>query len=181
MAAFDQRDESRKRLDWEILRDGGINLYLRRDYLNEDIDWLRKEHYQLFSFDCSEWTSSKVMHADLARRLSFPPYYGHNLDALHDCLEEDLSVPDLGGVALILSGFDVYAKALGAALLPSGRSEAEAILDILARATRYFLLTGRRFLTLVQSDDSQIRFDRLACVFADWNRREWLYKNRSAG
>jgi Barstar (barnase inhibitor) len=178
MAAFDQQEDSRKRLDWEILRDGGINLYLRREYLDADIDWLRSQHYQVFPFDCTKWRSSEVMHADFARTLSFPSYYGKNLDALHDCLEEDLFVPDVGGVALILDRFDVYAKAQGTTLIPSGRAEAEVLLDILARATRYFLLTGRRLLTLVQSDDPEIRFDKLACVFADWNRREWLYKNR---
>src|ERR1700730_17543317 len=102
MAAFDQQEESRGRLDWEILRDGGINLYLRREYLDEDVNWLRKQYYQVFSFDCAEWTSSETMHADFARRLSFPPDYGRNLDALHDCLEEDLFVPDVGGVVLIL-------------------------------------------------------------------------------
>jgi len=178
MAAFDEQEESRKRLDWEILRDGGINLYLRREYLDEDIDWLRKQHYQVFLFDCTKWTSSEVMHADFARTLSFPSYYGRNLDALHDCLEDDLFVPDIGGVALVLNRIDTYVKAHAATLKPIERTEAEIILDIFARATRYFLLTGRRFLTLLQSDDPQIRFDKLACVIADWNRRERLYKNR---
>ncbi len=46
MAAFDQQEEFRKRLDWEILRDGGINLYLRHEYLDADVDWLRMQHYQ---------------------------------------------------------------------------------------------------------------------------------------
>ena len=31
---------------------------------------------------------SEDFHAILARELSFPPYYGHNLDALHDCLTD---------------------------------------------------------------------------------------------
>ena len=40
-------------------------------------------------------------HAILARELSFPPYYGHNLDALHDCLT-DLSAD----TAIILAEAD---------------------------------------------------------------------------
>ena len=32
--------------------------------------------------------SRAALHAFLARELDFPPYYGANLDALNDCLEE---------------------------------------------------------------------------------------------
>ena len=35
-----------------------------------------------------EWRTEQDAHAALARALSFPHYYGHNLDALHDCLTE---------------------------------------------------------------------------------------------
>ena len=37
-------------------------------------------------------TSKEQLHSLLAERLSFPSYYGNNLDALHDCLCER-SVP----------------------------------------------------------------------------------------
>ena len=30
----------------------------------------------------------EISHKTLAETLSFPPYYGKNLDALHDCLTE---------------------------------------------------------------------------------------------
>ncbi|MBE6764336.1 MAG: barstar family protein [Clostridia bacterium] len=36
--------------------------------------------------DCREMTDRRAAHEYLARKLSFPEYYGHNLDALHDCL-----------------------------------------------------------------------------------------------
>ena len=177
MAAFNQQDRHEDRLDWEILRDGSVALYWRRELLDEDASWFRQQNYQVLSLDCGRWSSSDEMHMDLQRTLNLPAYYGKNLDALNDCLS-DLPVPEVGGIALVLSRFDAYAKGPGAAHVGSRRPEAEVVLDLFARASRYHLLTGRRLLTLVQTDDPRIRFDGLACVFADWNRREWLNKNR---
>ena len=34
------------------------------------------------------WNTPEKAHADLAQALNFPEYYGHNLDALHDCLTD---------------------------------------------------------------------------------------------
>jgi hypothetical protein len=177
MAPFTHQEEHENRLDWQILRDGSIALYWRRELLDEDILWFRQQNYQIFSFNCDRWASSEQMHADFQRTLNFPGYYGRNLDALNDCLG-DLAVPDTDGTALALSRFDAYAKGPGATPLASGRPEAEIVLDLLARASRFFLLTGRRLLTLVQADDPRLRFESLGSVHAEWNRREWLNKNR---
>ena len=35
---------------------------------------------------CDKIASTAEMHDILARELNFPDWYGHNLDALHDCL-----------------------------------------------------------------------------------------------
>jgi hypothetical protein len=176
MGAFDAEDQTKEALDWVILRDGGIALYWRSEYLDEDLKWFRQQNYQLYSFNCEKWTSGG-MHADLERTLSFPSYYGRNLNALWDCLQ-DLSVPERGGTVIVLNRFDAFQKGPGAALLPSGRAEGEIVLDILVRTSRYFLLTGKKFLTLVQSDDPRIHFERLGGVAAIWNWREWQDKNR---
>jgi len=75
--------------------------------------------------------------------------------------------------------FDSFAKAAGATRYPSaGRTIAEFVLDIMASTSRDQMLTGSRFLCMVQSDDPQIRFERLGCIDAMWNPREWLNKNR---
>ena len=34
------------------------------------------------------WRTEREAHDALARALDFPDYYGHNLDALHDCLTD---------------------------------------------------------------------------------------------
>ncbi|MBQ7519875.1 MAG: barstar family protein [Clostridia bacterium] len=44
----------------------------------------------------ASWRTSRDAHDALARALSFPDYYGHNLDALHDCLT------DLDDTALVI-------------------------------------------------------------------------------
>src|ERR1700730_2389114 len=137
MAAFNQRDEQENRLDWEILRDGSIALYWRHEFLEEDVDWFRRQKYQVFSFDCERWTSTEKMHADFQQTLIFPACYGKNLDALNVCLS-DLLVPDVGGIALALTRFDAYAKGPGASHDVSGRPEAKVVLDLLARASRHF-------------------------------------------
>ena len=36
--------------------------------------------------DCSEIVTREDLHRIFARELSFPAWYGKNLDALHDCL-----------------------------------------------------------------------------------------------
>lgn len=38
------------------------------------------------TIDCAAITNSKDFHQALASDLSFPEWYGNNLDALHDCL-----------------------------------------------------------------------------------------------
>ena len=55
----------------------------------------------VYQIDCSGITSSKELHRLLADTLSFPEWYGHNLDALYDCLTE-LAEP----LRLHLNGWD---------------------------------------------------------------------------
>lgn len=40
------------------------------------------------TIDCTPIETPAVLHEILAEKLRFPDYYGHNLDALYDCLTE---------------------------------------------------------------------------------------------
>lgn len=40
------------------------------------------------TIDCTSVETPAVLHQLLADALQFPAYYGHNLDALYDCLTE---------------------------------------------------------------------------------------------
>ena|SRR5882762_5421297 len=175
MAFFKNTDEDA--LDYRILRDGGISLYRNPRYLEEDLQWLQRSLYRCHSIDCTTWISKEAMHDSLRDAFSFPEYYGKNLDAFRDCMS-DLDVPDEGGVVIVLMSYDEYASSLGYVSIFSGVSEAQIILDILVETSRYMLLTGKRLITLVQSNDPLIRFENLGGLTAQWNSREWLNKDR---
>jgi Barstar (barnase inhibitor) len=117
------------------------------------------------------------MHESLKAHLSFPDYYGNNLNALDECMSDDLVVPDSGGLALVLNHYDHIFKP-APSLASEGRGTAEVVLSIFADAVRYHMLFGRRLLILVQSDDPKIEFGRLGGVATGWNRREWLNSSR---
>lgn len=58
--------------------------------------------------DLSAVESAEDLHREIARGLSFPAWYGGNLDALHDCLT-DLSEPS----ELVLRGEAALSGLLG--------------------------------------------------------------------
>jgi RNAse (barnase) inhibitor barstar len=177
MSAFRDDPSEWQRLDWRLLQNGPIALYLSPSVLSEDLVWLRAHGYEVHEFDCEQWTSEELVHRDFKRVLNFPEYYGGNLDALKDCLS-DLAIPPEGGMAIVFRRYDSYSKEAGSTRTPANRTYAELILDILAGTSRFFLLTARRLVVMIQSDDPRIEFERLGCTRACWNPREWLDKNR---
>ncbi len=167
MTAFDQGDLDR--IDWAMFQNGWITLYWNRDILEEDCTWLTQHRYQVYRLDCANWSSAAEALRDLGSALHFPDYYGQNLDAFNDCLS-DLDVAADGGTAIVLLRYDRFAQV--------DRKTAQAILDIFASNARHFMLFGRRLATLVQSDDPGLAFAPVGSTAVDWNRREWLNKNR---
>jgi RNAse (barnase) inhibitor barstar len=177
MASFNPDEVNDDQLDWIILRDVGTALYWRLEILTLDLSWFEAQGYSLISFDTSQWKSEVDMHASLKAKLSFPDYYGHNLNALNECLRDDLVVPDTAGLVLVLHHCDTFAKALPPFGTPATLL-ADSLLDIFNRAVRYHMLFGRRLIVLVQSDDPRISFDELGGTSALWNHREWLNSSR---
>jgi hypothetical protein len=175
MAIFSVSEQNA--LDFAVLRDGGISIYLRHDYLTEDITWLEQAGYKVVRLACEEWSSERDMHANLSSAFSFPDYYGMNLDALDEVITE-IDVPFSGGVVLVLLSYDRFASGRGGPIAGSQYHPAEALLDILSRASHEFLLTGRRFLTFVQSSNPQLGIPKLGGHTPSWNWREWLDSNR---
>lgn len=169
MAAFSTDQSEWQRLDLRLLQNSPVALYFRPEGLNEDIAWLRGEGYQTDEFDCTTWHAESDFHADIAARLAFPDYYGCNLNAFNDCIK-DIEVPNRGGRAIVFRRFNLFAQ--------REPRTAQFILDIMASASWYCLLFGRRLLTIVQSDDPCIAFDGIGAHPVMWNPRECMNKSR---
>lgn len=175
MAAFRASDENT--FDYTVIRDGGVTIYLNLHYLEEDLQWLRERNYRIHKLDCADWISENAMHESMKSKLAFPDYYGMNFDALNDVIN-DINVPNDGGTALVLLSFDQYADGPATSLSGSGIDQANILLNVLSRASHNFLLTGRRLLTMVQSNNLTMHYERLGCHSTQWNWREWLNKSR---
>jgi RNAse (barnase) inhibitor barstar len=169
MASFTQDPEEWQRLDWRLLEGSAITLYFQNAVLEADAAWLAAHDYRVLTLRAGGCRSSADLLNELGTLLGFPEYYGRNLDAFNDCLS-DLDVPQRGGLALVLHQFDAFAR-----LDPYC---AQAVLDICAKSSRRFLLTGQRFVVLVQSDDPRIAFEPVGARVVAWNPQEWLNAKR---
>jgi RNAse (barnase) inhibitor barstar len=169
VAAFSTDGSDFQRLDWLLLQNGAVTLYFRREALDLDAGWLRAHGYQVRELDCINWSEVRAMHQSVAKALSFPDYYGMNLDALNDCLS-DVEIPADAGLAIVLQRIDVFAS--------RHRDVAQRMLDIFADNARRFLLFGRRLLVLAQSDDPRISFEPVGAKTVQWNPKEWLDASR---
>ena len=160
MAVFRKDEQGNSdRLDWSILQDSWISRYWQISILEEDLMWFEKENYRVVDFDCKTWDDSRVMHAQLKLKLTFPDYYGENLDALRDCLSE-LSINERG-LVLVFRHMDTINK-----------QTARVILDIVADTSRRHMLFGDRMITLAQFDQQDYEVDSVGlytrCM--EWKR-----------
>lgn len=158
-----------ERLDVQLMKNSAVTLYHKNSLLTQDIACLQQFGYRVYTLDAAPWKSAADFHAEAKRQFAFPDYYGGNLAAWIDCLEE-LDVPYDGGVVMRIRHFDSFARA--------DPQFAHTLLDSIESASRRFLLLGQRLLALIQSDDPRIRFERIGAVPVNWNPREWLDADR---
>jgi len=168
----ERKPDETSRLDWRLMERGAIALYHKPSILAQDAAWLKANGYRVLDLDGGLWTTPAEFHADAQRVLNFPAHYSRNLAGWVDCVAE-LDVPDEGGLAIQFRRYDKFAAAQP--------QLAQTILDSLESTSRRFLLTGRRLLALVQSDNPRIRFERVGALPVTWNPREWSDADRGVG
>ena len=154
--------------DIEILRDGPICMYHNNGILNEDFNWFSNHNFEVIDMNCRTWTKKNV-HQKLKEALFFPDYYGENLNAFDDCLEDMLN-KKYRGLVLIFRNFDNFVE--------QSRPTAEGILDSIARTSREWLIDGHKLICLIQSIDPDLHFSKLGGLNPVWNAAEWFDKNR---
>ncbi|MFD4737797.1 barstar family protein [Streptomyces virginiae] len=153
-----------------------VTLFWRQRLLNQAVQRLEDRDFRVVRLTAGQWSTEQDMHRAIAAALQFPDYYGHNLDALNDCLGDVACYGGYGdsaeGVGLVLA-FTDYDRF--AAACPSA---AQVILDIVANQARHAAVLQRRLICLVHSNDPDIRFDPVGAMPVMWNSDEWLDANR---
>lgn len=175
VSVFDPDDELSQDLAYRMLSNAAVTLFWRREVLDDTLQWLAVQGYQIVELDASTWSGEPDFHHAMSRALSFPDYYGRNLDALNDCMG-DVVVHEYGwardatGLVLVFAGYDRIATA--------DPRCAQSVLDIVASHSRGAALFGRRLMCLVQSNDPEIGFDCVGATPVMWNDAEWLESHR---
>ena len=175
MAFFKRKEkapEQPQRLDWKLMERGAVALYYKSSVLSADINWFKQQQYVVHELNATNWTTADAFHDDVKRVLGFPAHYSRNLMSWVDSVSE-IDVPDEGGTLLVFRRYDAFAHAQP--------QLAQTILDSVESTSRRFLLTGRRLIALVQSDDPRIRFERVGAMPVTWNPREWSDADRGIG
>ncbi|WIB65810.1 barstar family protein [Curtobacterium sp. MCBD17_040] len=144
MAAFSTDDVFGNRLDFDIARDGFVRGFRDDTAMRDAAAWLRDEGYRVIDVEAGGWEDERQLLSAFAAALSFPSYFGMNLDALNDCLS-DVAQGEYGwdardtGLALALHGFRRFAERL-----PQTASRVKGILQAQGR---YAALFGNRLFT----------------------------------
>jgi hypothetical protein len=159
------------RLDWHLMQNGAVTLYFQMAILEEDQAWLCHHGYHIETIDCRDLGA---FCRQVSLVLKFKEQFGYdewtgNLDALNDAFQY-LDIDPESGLVLSFLRYDLLKSA--------NHHIAQGFLEIVESSSRDHLLFGRRLLALVQSDDPRIRFEPFGARAANWNRREWLNKDR---
>jgi len=88
VAAFDLDELSPDNLAYRLMVNSTVHLYWRRELLEQATSWFAEHGYQLVRLKADEWRDESDMHSAFVAALDFPAYYGHNLNALNDCLRD---------------------------------------------------------------------------------------------
>ncbi|MFE3167950.1 barstar family protein [Streptomyces sp. NPDC059224] len=153
-----------------------VTLFWRKSLFTQAADRLEESNFRVIRLEAGQWSTEQDMHRAIAAALDFPDYYGHNLDALNDCLGDVVcyggydDAPEGAGLVLAFTDYDHFAG-----ICPRA---AQVVLDIIADQARQAAVLRRRLICLIQSNDPQIRFEPIGATSVLWNNDEALDARR---
>lgn len=132
--------------------------------------WLADRGYDIAMFETAQWGTKGKLHQDFAAALSFPDYYGNNLDALPDCLRDVAEraygwTDDATALVLVFENFGPC--------LREDPGTAPAVIEIIEDTGRLAALFGNRVLCLVQLDDTKLDLGMVGGHRVLVNPAEW--------
>jgi hypothetical protein len=165
VASFDTDEDPGLRL----LVQTSVTRYHRTAVLQQAVDRLTRHGYQVVHLDASDWTSDADLHRDLAAALAFPTWYGHNLDALADCLDDVVNQrygwpPRAAGLVLMFTRYDRF--------VAHRPRTAQVVLDLVAGQSRQAAVRGQRLICLLHTDDPAVSFPPVGASPVLWNDDE---------
>ena len=161
-------DNRENDLDILILQNGAIVMYHNTILLDEDIEWFDNNSYEILDIDVQHWNAENF-HDKIKRSFNFPDYYGKNMNALEECLDELIN-RKFRGLVLILRNIDDF--------VCLDKDLAVGLLNIIARTSRRWLLSGQFLIGVLQSNDPDLNFDKVGGTKPFWNGNEWFDEER---
>nr|WP_246044886.1 barstar family protein [Rhodococcus oryzae] len=145
--------DQRQQFDWSLLQNGQVFRYDNGFELDSACIRLADLGYLVHRIDGSRWTSADDMHTAFATAMSFPSYYGRNLDALSDVLSDVAaysygSDPGTTGTVLAIAGYDT--------LVQIDPRTARLVLDCFTRQARLAGLYAHPMLCLIESTGTDL-------------------------
>ena len=150
-----------------VLRSRSMWRYNDLGVLESDCSLLEELGYKKTDLDFQGLKTDSDLHRLFAAQLSFPDYYGNNLDALNDCLC-GLEVVNARGRILVLRNFD--------SCILDQPEIATSVLDILAGAIWSHLARSERMFVFVHTDDEEIELPEIGKFTPVLNHSERVSK-----
>ncbi|TWT08063.1 barstar family protein [Planococcus sp. CPCC 101016] len=150
-----------------MMLNGSIVLYGKTRILDKNSRKIEAEGFEIIRFDCREWDGG-MFHQEVAEKLSFPVYYGANLNAFDDCLS-DLPINHIG-ILLVFTHYESF--------LAKHPELAIDILEIIQLNSWRFLLKGKALMSFIHSSDPKITIPAIGGMVPEWNAEEWFDKDR---
>lgn len=156
------------KLDFCTLARGPVTKYFSLELLEQHQQWFEQQEYKIYRFDAKSWHSIDNFYSDVHAGFEFPDYFGRNWDALNDCLTDMVS--ENGKVLVVVRNFDHWYQ--------EDVNSAKLFLDYMAFMTYQFLLVGKRWITLIQSNRPSFDVAEVGAQSVFWNEKEWMDQDR---